>query len=855
MTKHKAKPATHSLLAAAGFILLPLPASLQAQGNSPALEEVVVTGSHIRRPSQFDSPSPLSVVGREDMLDQGAATVVDVVKNLPENSGAEFQVDNLAQPLTSGTSNINLRNLGLGSTLVMINGQRQTLSAVAATDGSSFVDTNSLLPFIAIERMEILKDGAAATYGSDAVAGVVNFISRDNFDGFEIQANYQAAEHGDHSDAEFGAIWGGGNDSTHLMLAASYFDREAMYSADRDFTEGTALSSLGHPGTFLTSGGFVMDPGCGTVGGFPRDNGFCGFDYSPYFDLSPDEQRTQLFATARHDFSETVSGRLELAYNKTEVEHIASPSFPFLTFFPTVPEDNPGNLWGEDVSYFGRIQGAEAGPSVARNEYDTLRVAGNLEGQFANDWYWTAQGSYSEQEVFYDRPDTLQSRAVAALAGRGGPDNNQYWNPLAGADNDPAVIADMIGSTDMNGETSLLTFDAITSGELFELEAGTVMAAFGAHYRREELAHDWGEDYNNQEFLSLFGGPDYDAERDIYALFTEFSIPVTANLELQASARYEDYGDGVNSLDPKLGALWQPSDTLSFRGSVGTAFRAPSLFQTDATQASQANMYDPLTDSTVFRSAQTNGNPDLDPEQADVVNLGVTWENDTLELSLDYWYYDYEDLIVKQVPDAVVAQEVADTQAGLSGTPAQLAVTRDPASNLITLVQTDFINASSAETDGIDLSGQYRLDSGAGLFRFGTQWTWVNKYELRESGGSDTIDAVGSRNKLNFARSLPEWKGNISLDWALGAHSATAYLRYTDSYDDDNSGLEIDSHATVDLRYAYAFALGESEATLAVGAINVTDEEPPAVVDLLGYDTKVHDPRGRMLYLNLNYRL
>lgn len=845
---------TPALLAAAGFALLPLAASVQAQ-NAPAMEEVVVTGSHIRRPSQFDSPSPLKVVTQDDMVAQGAATIVDIVKNLPENSGAEFQVDNLAQPLTSGTSNINLRNLGLGSTLVLINGQRQTLSAVAATDGSSFVDTNSLLPFIAIERMDILKDGAAATYGSDAVAGVVNFVSRNDFEGLEVRANHQAAEHGDHSDSEVGVIWGGGNGTTHLMLAASYFDREAMVSADRDFTDGTALSSLGHPGTFLTSSGFVPDPGCGTVGGFLRDDGFCGFDYSPYFDLSPDEKRTQVFANLRHDFSETLSARFELGYNKTEVDHIASPSFPFLTFFPTVPVDNPGNLWGEEVTFFGRIQGAEAGPSEAENNYDTLRAAGTLDGRFHNGWHWTLQGGYSEQEVSYDRPDTLQSRAVAALEGRGGPDNDQYWNPLAGADNDPAVIADMIGSTDMDGETSLLTFDAVTSGELFELSSGTVMAAFGAHYRQEALEHDWGEAYNNQEFLSLFGGPDYDADRDIYALYTEFSIPLADTLELQASARYEDYGDGVNSLDPKLAALWRPTEHLSLRGSVGTAFRAPSLFQTDATQASQANMYDPLTDSTVFRSAQTNGNPDLDPEEADVLNLGVTWEDDALSLSLDYWYYDYEDLIVKQVPDAVVAQEVADTLAGLSDTPAQIAVTRDPASNLITLVQTEFINASSAETDGVDLSGQYSLDTGAGLFRFGTHWTWVNKYELRESSGGDTVDAVGSRNKLNFARSMPEWKGNLSLDWALGSHSATAYVRYSDSYEDDNSLLTIDSHTTLDLRYAYAFGLGDSEATVAIGAINVTDEEPPAVLDLLGYDTKVHDPRGRMYYINLQYRL
>ena len=821
------------------------------------LEEVMVTGTHIRRPSQFNSPSPLSVVTRENMVAQGASTLVDVTKNLPENTGAEFQVDNLFQPLTSGTSNINLRNLGLNSTLVLVNGQRQTLSAVAATDGSSFVDTNSLLPFIAIERIEVLKDGAAATYGSDAVAGVVNFISRQNFEGFEIQGNYQEVGDGDHSDTEIGVIWGGGNDSTHVMLAASYFERDPLFSSDREFTEGTAFSSLGHPGTFRTSNGFELDPGCGTVGGFPRSNGFCGFDFSPYFDLSPDEERWQVFGQLTHDFSETTTAKVELGYTQTDVTHIASPSFPFLTFFPTVPTDNPGNIFGEDVLYFGRIIGAEGGPSVAENNYDTLRFSASLEGRFKSDWYWSLSSSYSEQEVYYDRPDTLQSRAVAALAGRGGPNNDQYWNPLAGADNDPAVVADMFGSTDMDGETSLWTVDAVVSGDLGELSSGPVLAAFGVHYREEDMQHDWGDAFNAQEFLSLFGGPDYSDDRDVYALFAEFSVPLASTLEAQLSARYEDYGK-YDSLDPKVALLWHPVEQFSFRASVGTAFRAPSLFQTSAVQASQANIFDPLSDSTVFRSIQTNGEPDLDPEEADVFNLGATWTpTDNLEISLDYWSFDYDDLIVKQVADVIVAREVADTQAGLTGTPAQLAVTRDPSSNLITLVQSEFINASSAETDGLDLAWTYRLDAGnAGVFGFGGNWTYINNYDLQETNDGPTIDAVGSRNKLTFARSMQEWKGNANFSYASGNHSAVAYVRYTDSYEDDATGNDIDDHTTIDLRYSYTFEeLGPGSATLAVGAINVTDEDPPEVTDLLGYDTKVHDPRGRMWYVNLKYSM
>ena len=330
-------------------------------------------------------------------------------------------------------------------------------------------------------------------------------------------------------------------------------------------------------------------------------------------------------------------------------------------------------------------------------------------------------------------------------------------------------------------------------------------------------------------------------------------------LTAQLSARYEDYGAGIDSLDPKVALLWRPAELISFRASAGTAFRAPSLFQTSAVQASQANIYDPLSESTVFRSIQTNGDPGLEPEEADAFNIGVTFSpTGNLEFSLDYWAFEYEDLIVKQVADVIVAQEVADTQAGRAGTPAQMAVTRDPSSNLITLVQTEFINASSAETDGFDFGWTYRLETGgAGVFTFGGNWTRINSYDLQETGDGPSINAAGSRNKLTFARSTQDWKGNLSASWAGGNHSLAAYMRYIDSYEDDgvtgdDADNEIDEHRTIDLRYSYAFGNGIA---LSLGAINITDEDPPAVMDLLGYDTKVHDPRGRMWYLNFKYSM
>jgi len=188
-----------------------------ADSDTGATEEIVVTGSYIKR-KIARSASPISVVGKTDIDAQGVPTITDLVKNMTINTGSEFNSDIFTQVLTPGSANINLRGLGLSSTLVLVNGRRQTVAASVSNDGSSFVDINSLMPLIMIERVETLKDGAAALYGSDAVAGVVNFITRSKFDGAELTADFQHTSHSSQNDITVGGIVGLGNDRGHVVM-------------------------------------------------------------------------------------------------------------------------------------------------------------------------------------------------------------------------------------------------------------------------------------------------------------------------------------------------------------------------------------------------------------------------------------------------------------------------------------------------------------------------------------------------------------------------------------------------------------------------------------------------------------
>jgi iron complex outermembrane receptor protein len=307
--------------------------SAQNSQDSSLVEEVVVTGTHIRRSSQQYSISPLSTIDSDDIAIQGAKDITDLIRNLTINTGAELNVSGLNQPQTAGTSQVNLRGLGLGSTLVLVNGRRQTLSAVAKQDdGASFVDTNSLVPMIMIDRVDILKDGASATYGSDAVAGVANFITYKNFEGIKFNAEYQTQNgSGSYDETHFGVMSGRQINKGNYVVALSYFDRSVMEAGDRNWADGTALSSLANPGGFSTSGGFVADPACGTNDTFERFGGlFCGMDITPFFDLVPEEERLNFAGNMSLELSEKTSMYAEFGYANNEGLTRATPSYPIL---------------------------------------------------------------------------------------------------------------------------------------------------------------------------------------------------------------------------------------------------------------------------------------------------------------------------------------------------------------------------------------------------------------------------------------------------------------------------------------------------------------------------------------------
>lgn len=319
-------------------------ASAAAYGQDDAdveIEEVVVTGSYIKGKTQSSSPSPIAVIGADNLSQIGANTVADLVQTLTINNGAQNNPDAFTQGATTGTSNFNLRGLGVSSTLVLMNGRRQVTSASVTNDGIAFVDTSALLPQIATQRIEIVKDGAAAIYGTDAVAGVVNFITDDTFEGFEVNAKYQTlTDQGSQADTLFEGKFGWAGETTNIMLAASYFERTPLTTAERRLSRRGLddTSTLGNPGAFFVGATPFIDPGCEAAGGIPNvavetplgSVGTCGFDFGDFFNLVPEEERIQAFGVLTQELGGDHVFRAEASYADQTIERGNSPTFPFL---------------------------------------------------------------------------------------------------------------------------------------------------------------------------------------------------------------------------------------------------------------------------------------------------------------------------------------------------------------------------------------------------------------------------------------------------------------------------------------------------------------------------------------------
>lgn len=480
-------------LSGCGVAALAMASSVQAQTAEPgtiassttpddeqAAEQIVVTGSYIRGSAE-DAAVPVDVISSEELVRQGSPTIVELLKALPSSAGVIGDSNQFGAGQTTGSGSVNLRGLGATRTLVLLNGRR--LAPAPTLVGS--VDTN-LLPLAAVGRVEVLKDGAAALYGSDAVAGVVNFITRTDLDGFEASAGYSFID-GSDGDYNVSLNWGTRFDRGNILLSAAHRHRSELSVQDRDWAEldyftnpQGGFSVFGNPGTYtpITAAGgpagVFADPGCTLISGpiVPASTGApqCVFRYTSFDNLVEDEDHYQVFGQINYELTDSIDARIEALYANHDVpRENSSPSYSPVQF-PTaaingrtltsagffIPASNPGlkdllarypasalggavaanqaALNGVSTTILWRPLGVGGNPLTGyegkedRRYFEGYRISGGLTAQLNPSIQLDTALTYMENSSDISTPDIIVSRLELALRGLGGSSCNVAAN-------------------------------------------------------------------------------------------------------------------------------------------------------------------------------------------------------------------------------------------------------------------------------------------------------------------------------------------------------------------------------------------------------------------------------------------
>jgi outer membrane receptor protein involved in Fe transport len=779
--------------------------------------EILVTGTRIKRSQSFAPSAPVEVIDRKQLEYSGATNLADVVQYLTVAQGQGAQGGSANGPATA----VDLRGLGAGATLVLINGRR-TNPTGAGLVGAHYADIG-VVPLAAVERIEILKAGASAIYGADAVGGVVNVITRKNFDGLRLQWDGQATQEFDHGEYTGSAAFGAMGERSRVMVSTAYNRRSELHAGEREFSEGYLISTQGFPGTYLVGAMPNPDPNCTMVEGsliVPGATGspVCGFDYRDYTSFFGNQERVNAMGTGEYDLTDHLMLFGEIVVSRFRGDTVTSPTFPIPPTFPQVPADHIDNPFMGAVGFIGRPRGREAGFPRNTTSDDVFRGVIGLKGDFEDaaedtvfeSWEWELYTMMGISRYRLTTLDSLREPFVEALNScNDTTDLSRCFNPFytsqlgTGTPNSQAVIDSFSGEQVVQADHALQTYNAGMSGGLFEMPGGDLGLAFGGEIRHEWRTSLLDHDSNELRYAFLFGNDDATAERDVYSGYLELRWPFYDGIELQTAGRIERYTDTDSTpISPFVGLTLMPGEImgrenapgalrrLQLRGSASQAFRAPTIYNTFP---GCSTLPTPLTIPPgaalpTYTPVRICGNPDLDPETALALAGGISWTPiDWLSLTGDYWNYNYKDRIQAESATQAIANDFALRGLGMPGDPRVIHPPDDPMS--VSEVRTKSINVDGDwMTDGIDFGLMFNFDGGKfggneddfGRISLGAQGTYTLSFEVpRHQLSPRTIPANAAT--MTPAMTLPpaDCDGSPAVDFDMDPNNNT--LNDTDS--------------------------------------------------------------------------
>ena len=858
------------------------------QVNEPAPPDlkVEVTGSRIPSIDGMNA-LPVQVIGRQEIDRAGWTTTAELVAHISANmNGFNDQLSANSDDV-SGKAFANLRNLGEPSTLILLNGRRLANYAYS----NVAVDLNSI-PLAALDRVEILKDGASSVYGTDAIAGVINFITRKDYQGFDAILNGEATQQGGAAHQQVTLTGGHGDlakDRYNAFLTFDWQKNSALPGRDRAFSSNSYRPDLGDtsglsnstfPANLYDVDGNILSPalaiGCAPPASVPtiKHHGpQCGYNYATALDDIPATERVNVLGRATFQLSPDTQLYAEYLYTWNDLLQRAAPSpvnneSPVpggIMYYPAngpyYPTDfaNANGLAGDLALAYRTVA---LGPRTTEFQTDAQRAVLGVQGDWG-DWSYDAGYLYSD--------NTAHTTFVSGIVSASGLDSALYTghiNPFgpSGANGNALLASTQITGQVRHAQGTVNQIDAHASKNLFDMAGGAAALALGAEARREQLSDDPGAVLASGDVL---GGvtpvQPQSASRNVYAVYAESILPVSKTVEAQLSVRYDHYSDFGGTTNPKLAVRWQPLKTFLVRGSMGTGFRAPALpevytprFETPDGGEGPDPIRCPVTgaDGDCYPAfyAINGGNPALQPEKSTQYTAGIVWEPVRgNSLSLNYWNIDKRNAISLINPGFVLANYNYFAATNVIRGPVDPAYPNLPGP--IIAVNAYPLNIGEVHTTGVDVD----IAANSPVMSWGQlslrmDGTFVTLYEV-------TLPAQATQSSLGaygVNGPVPRWKHYGTLTWALGAWSATAGQTFQTSYTDENTlngkPRSVGSYSVWDLQTSYS---GLRNLTLTAGLHNLFNRDPPASNQnsqtQAGYDPLYGDPRGLSYYLTVHY--
>jgi iron complex outermembrane receptor protein len=853
--------------AAAGLAFAP---GALAQAPVASVERIEITGSNIKR-IDAEGPLPIQVITRAEIEKSAAPSIGDLLRGLSVNSGGSFAEN--AVNNQSGAAGISLRGLGQKSTLVLINGRRMANHAFAQGNQDTFVDLHSI-PKSAVERIEILKDGASAIYGSDAIAGVVNVILRRDYRGVEVAANSGSASEGGLNERGASLSVGVGSlgkDKYNVLAVVDYFHRDRMMLSDRAFLNDLDFRFL-PGGTFFpaTSGGTWVRPGGVTTGTartpltnciapsrvgpaniiVPQLTGqSCNYTVTDTLTAFPEADRLGVFVRANRELRADLRAFGELSLSRNESAWINQPqtmtnttvSFNpatggFRTFSNVFPANYANNPYGRPASL--NYTFFDVGNRTFGLTTDAFRLLGGVSGTTGR-WEWEGAVGVSQSKISQTTGNQVDGAALAGFIA----------NPTGGGYNflapTPEQTARLRISTVRNATSKLAFGDVKGSTELTQLAGGPMGLAVGFEWRRESLV-DTPDEAIRQGRLLGTGASATDGSRTAYALFGELVAPIGKTLELSVAARGDKYNDFGSAFSPKIGGKWIPNKQFLVRASHARGFRAPTLVENTA---SSSLGFASLTQNGVgtIIGVATVASKDLKPEKSESSSIGVVFEPvPWASFATDFYRIEQKNLVATSGVNFIVANAALFPGA----------VVRD-ANGTIIVVFDRYSNVSKVETSGFDVDGALRFPAtGFGKFTLRGNVSKVISYKQPPAINTDLVQYAG-RNAGPNGLVLPRVRGKLALDFERGPLAITLTGNHTGAYAQRATNVPpadafVRAHNTADLYIAYT---GIKNLKLALSVTNLEDRDPPYDVSTgVGISNQVYDLRSRYTRFQLEYK-